>query len=74
VDLTIDQIYFLKKNFKRVLLFLDPDRAGLRKGRWLVSQLMFSGVNCEIVKNDTGKDPGDLSTKEIQSILKPYFI
>jgi hypothetical protein len=34
---------------------------------------MFSGVQCELVQNDTGKDPGDLSTKEIQSILKPYF-
>jgi 5S rRNA maturation endonuclease (ribonuclease M5) len=74
VDLTIDQIYFLKKNFKRVLLFLDPDRAGIRKGRGLYSQLMFSGVQCTVIENYTDKDPGDLSTKEIQSILEPYFI
>jgi hypothetical protein len=73
VDLTIDQIYFLKKNFKRVLLFLDPDRARQKKGRGLMAQLMFSGVQCSIIENYTGKDPGDLNTKEIQSILKPYF-
>jgi hypothetical protein len=73
VDLTIDQVMFLKKNFKRVLLFLDPDQAGLKKGRGLFSQLMFSGVQCVIVKNDTGKDPGDLTINQIQSILKLYF-
>jgi hypothetical protein len=74
VDLTIDQIYFLKKNFKRILFFLDPDKAGQRKGKELFSQLVFSGVSCEIIKNKTGKDPGDLTTNQIQNILKPYFI
>lgn len=73
VDLTIDQIFFLKKNFKQVLLFLDPDNTGQRKGKGLYSQLAFSGVNCEIVKNETNKDPGDLTINQIQNILKPYF-
>ena len=70
VDLTIDQIYFLRTNFKRVYFFLDPDRAGDKKTKELFSQLYFAGVNCSLVSNPTKKDPGDMRVKEIINCLK----
>ena len=73
VELTIDQIYFLKHHFKRILFFLDPDRAGSRKGKELFSQLSFAGVQCELVQNNTDKDPGDMYTKDIRYCLQKHF-
>jgi len=74
VELTIDQIYWIKKNFKRVIFFLDSDKAGDQKSKVLFNQLLFSGIDCEMVKALPGEDPGSMEIWDIQKILDPFFI
>jgi hypothetical protein len=69
VDLTMDQVYFLKKNFNKIYFFLDPDAAGNKKGKELFSQLCFAGVDCVMIKHNLNKDPGDMSKEEIKGIM-----
>ena len=72
VEYTPDQLKLLM-NYNKVLLFLDPDKAGLRNAKRLFKQLLFAGVNAEIVDNKYGKDPGDLSKYEINECLINYI-
>jgi len=73
VELTIDQIYWIKSNFKRVIFFLDSDTAGEKKSKVLFNQLLFSGIDCEMVKALPGEDPGSMKIEEIQEVLNPFF-
>lgn len=72
VELTYEQIYRLIQ-YKKLVLFLDPDKAGQKHADVLYKRLLFSGVNCEIAVNPTKKDPGDMEIKRIKEILTPYF-
>lgn len=72
VEYTPDQLLLLMK-YKRVLIFLDPDKAGSKHANKLMKQLLFAGKDCEIVINKYNKDPGDLSKFKINECLKGYF-
>lgn len=65
--------FLLLKQYKKVFIFMDPDKAGLISSRKLIKQLIFSGSDGEIVKNLTGNDPGDMTKKKIKKILIPYM-
>lgn len=70
VELTIDQVLWIKKNFKKVILFLDSDLAGLKKAKYLFNQLSFSGLDCITVTAPKGHDPGSMGINEIDKVLK----
>jgi DNA primase len=60
-------------SFEKVLLFLDPDKAGQEQASELFKRLIFGGVDALIVKNKTKKDPGEMTKMRIRNLLKPYF-
>lgn len=72
VEYTNDQLLLLMK-YKRVLIFLDPDKAGRKHTKDFFQRLVFAGINAEMVKNKYNKDPGEMSKKLINECLKPYF-
>lgn len=72
VELKTEQILLLKK-YKKVILFLDPDRAGQRKEKDIFKTLLFAGVNVAEVLNPFGVDAGDMTEKQINHVLKDHF-
>ena len=72
VELKTEQILLLKQ-YKKVILFLDPDRAGQRKEKDIFKTLLFAGVNVDEVLNPFGKDAGDMTEKEINHVLRNHF-
>ena len=72
VELKDEQIILLKQ-FKKVILFLDPDKAGAKKEMDLFRRLIFAGIKVDEVINLTTKDPGDMSKKEIRALLNGHF-
>jgi len=71
VELTIDQVYWIKNTFKKVILFFDSDIAGIKKTKYLFNQLAFAGMDCFSVSAPKGEDPGSMSLEDIQNHLKP---
>jgi len=69
VELKSAQILFLQK-YKKVILFLDPDKAGINKSMILYNSLLFTGIEVERVNNTTNKDAGDMSAEQIKALLK----
>lgn len=73
VELTKEQILRLIK-MKKVLIFFDPDIAGQKKSALLYKQLLFTGVEVELVvylppEGKKKVDPGEMSLGAIQEIL-----
>jgi len=73
VDLTMDQIHYLRQFYNHVIFFMDPDKAGQRKSKEIFSQLAFSGVHCSIVKHNLDKDPGDMKVQQIREIVQDHI-
>jgi len=69
VELKTEQILLLKQ-IPRIILWLDPDKAGEKKANELFNRLVFFGCNVSKIKNNINKDPGDLTKEEIQQILQ----
>lgn len=68
VELKTEQILLLKQ-IPELLIWLDPDKPGKKKGKEIFTRLTFAGCN---VKQIAGaeEDPGDLTIKQIRRILK----
>lgn len=72
VEYTYAQLKLLSK-YKKVIIFLDPDKAGSNQAAKLFKQLVFAGVDAEVIKNKHDKDPGEMRKTLIRKILNPYF-
>jgi len=72
VEYTYDQLKLLTK-YKKIVIFLDPDKAGSNNSHKLLKQLIFAGREAQIVENDTGMDAGDLSKEKISKLLNPLM-
>ena len=72
VEYTTEQLKWLM-GYRKVLVFLDPDKAGKSHGSDLEKRLLFAGINCEMVKHRFKIDPGDMTKMRIRNILNPYF-
>jgi len=66
VKITNEQIQELTR-YKKVFIWFDPDKAGIRESNKLIKQLLFAGIDC-IDLSHWGKvfdcDPGDLNLKD----------
>lgn len=63
----------LLKNYRKIIIFLDPDQAGKRATKKLKRKLIFSGKDVIEIPNQYNKDPGDMSISTIKKILKPLI-
>ena len=61
------QLLYLTKNYKKCIIFLDGDGAGIR-GSLKVKKQLSSYLSCEII-NVKGKDPKDLTYEELTEKL-----
>ncbi len=68
IEYTYRQIRAIAKQFKRVVVLFDDDPQAVKQGKFLVSELVFRGVDCwqEIIKGD----PGDMSQEEANYLVK----
>lgn len=66
VKLTTEQIQELTR-YKKVFIWFDPDKAGIKESNNLIKRLVFAGINC-IDLSHWGKifncDPGDINLKD----------
>lgn len=69
VELKDEQIKLLTQ-YDLVWIWLDPDAAGIQKGKQIAARLEFAGTATRIIK--TEKDPGDTEKAEIEEILKDF--
>ena len=73
-EFLVPQVALLAKRFRRVFIFRDPDSAGAASSQRLYQQLDVRNVDCEILYNDSGLDPGDTPHEEIQALKKELGI
>ncbi len=66
----IQQVALLVKRFSRIFIFYDPDPAGIAAGERLYSQLDVRNIDCEILLDDSGIDPGDMPDDEVKHLRK----
>jgi DNA primase len=75
------QIKLLTDLNKRIVLFLDSDKAGQEATINVVAKLLFKEIDCEVIKNTYRGDPDEIcrqhNKESIQSILQnrenPYL-
>ena len=72
VEYTSEQFRLLAQ-YKRIIIFMDPDQAGRRSAKRLKRQLIFAGKDAHIINNSWEKDPGDMTKSKIKDILNPIF-
>ena len=72
VEYTRAQLLLLLQ-YDEIIIFMDPDKAGVHHRKKLMNQILFAGKQCDFVENTYLKDPGDLAIKQIQKLLNPYF-
>lgn len=63
----------LLREYKKVIMFMDPDRAGKIASDKLKRRLIFAGVNAYNILNKWDKDPGDMHIRLIEKILNPLM-
>jgi len=71
---TMPQVRTLVKRFKRVFILMDPDDAGQEAAPKLSDLLLLYNVDAEILVDDAGNDPGDMSGDDIQHLRKEIGI
>lgn len=72
VSYTYDQLKLLLK-YDKVLIMLDPDKAGAESSSNLIKQMIFAGKDAEVISHGYDKDPGDMTKKLIRKILIPLM-
>jgi DNA primase len=80
-SLSTSQLSLLYKLKKRIVLFLDGDRAGWEATVGIAVSLLLNEVDCEIVKHDYQNDPDEICCRYggeiVQNILRtrqnPYL-
>jgi DNA primase len=72
VEITPDQICMLMNTYKKIHLLLDPDKAGQKSNLDLMKRLSFAGIDCYMVENNSGKDPGDMSLQQIREMMERH--
>src|SRR6185436_1547755 len=80
-NLSEEQIKLLNALKKRIILFLDSDKAGQEATINSAVQLLLREIDCEIIKNDYSGDPDEicrqLDQEKVQTILQnrenPYL-
>ena len=65
---TVEQVSILRKSFDELIIMFDPDANAQIQARQLQIDLISRGCKATIVK--LKKDPGELSQKEADNILK----
>ncbi|KKN02492.1 hypothetical protein LCGC14_1117180 [marine sediment metagenome] len=68
------QVRVIAKRFDRAFLFFDPDPAGIEAGEKMYQALDARAVDCEILYNDAGVDPGAMDQQEINQLRKEIGI
>ncbi len=64
------QVALLAKRFKRVFVLYDPDDAGTNAAPALTEQLDARNVDCEILYDDSGLDPGEMQPADAIALRK----
>ncbi|MCE8163905.1 MAG: DNA primase [Candidatus Moeniiplasma glomeromycotorum] len=80
-NLSEEQIKLLAILKKRIILFLDNDKAGQEATINTAVKLLLRGIDCEIIKNDYSGDPDEichqLNQESLQTLLQkrenPYL-
>lgn len=68
IGYTPQQVRAIKKILKKVVVVFDPDKNAQKRAKELVKELLFAGIDAQNILLD--KDPGDLTQKEANSLLK----
>jgi DNA primase len=68
VKITAKQLRILAKDFDRVAVLFDPDAAGQREGKGLISELDFRGVEAFHVPLET--DPGEMKQDDADHLVR----
>jgi len=63
------QVKLLSK-YKRVFIFFDPEEQAQLQADKLHYQLCARGVECIILQDDAGRDPGELGQKEADELMR----
>jgi len=59
----------LLSQYKKVFIFFDPEEQAQIQAEKLYYQLTARGVECQILEDDKGKDPGELGQKEANQLM-----
>ncbi|WNE41253.1 MAG: DNA primase [Mycoplasmataceae bacterium] len=73
-NLSDEQLKLLSKLKKRIILFLDNDKAGQEASIIVATKLLLKEIDCEIVKNDWLGDPDEIcrqyNSEEVKIMLQ----
>ncbi|WNE39954.1 MAG: DNA primase [Mycoplasmataceae bacterium] len=69
-NLSEEQLKLLKNLGKRVILFLDNDKAGKEATINVTTKLLFEEIDCEIIKNDYLGDPDEICRQQESETIK----
>lgn len=71
VEIKDSQVLLLKR-YKKIYLWLDPDKAGRSHMNSLENRLLFAGKDVEVIRAFGKTDPGDMNKRQIREILSVY--
>jgi DNA primase len=69
-NLSEEQLKLLKNLGKRMILFLDNDKAGKEATINVATKLLFEEIDCEIIKNDYLGDPDEICRQQESETIK----
>lgn len=69
-SITKEQVSLLKRLAKKVIIFLDGDKAGIQATIKIAIILTLNNIECEVIENGSDQDPDELCKNENNDIFK----